>query len=175
MHDCSLGTSPAIPRKLKSYYTKVLRCAHLYIDAAVEDASVLLQIVFSTRTSLVCGVRVIGTPAFTSISTLLVSSFFHPEPSRHAAQPDRARNRDAFALGESVLSELGHEVIVAHARNVRSIVESRRKDDRFDAEPWPGWQESARICWGLPPRSRKAQAELTLISARAGPVNTAED
>src|SRR6202162_3618092 len=32
-----------------------------------------------------------------------------------------------------VLSELGHEVIVAHARNVRLIGESRRKDDRLDA------------------------------------------
>jgi hypothetical protein len=32
-----------------------------------------------------------------------------------------------------LLSELGHEVIVAHARNVRLIAESRRKDDRFDA------------------------------------------
>jgi transposase len=31
------------------------------------------------------------------------------------------------------LSELGHEVIVAHARNVRLIGESRRKDDRLDA------------------------------------------
>ncbi|MGA7629639.1 MAG: transposase [Terriglobales bacterium] len=32
-----------------------------------------------------------------------------------------------------VLSELGHEVIVAHARNVRLIGESREKDDRLDA------------------------------------------
>ena len=32
-----------------------------------------------------------------------------------------------------LLSDLGHEVIVAHARNVRLIGESRRKDDRFDA------------------------------------------
>ena len=32
-----------------------------------------------------------------------------------------------------LLSESGHEVIVAHARNVRLIGESRRKDDRFDA------------------------------------------
>src|ERR1700691_2755197 len=30
------------------------------------------------------------------------------------------------------LSELGHEVIVAHARNVRLIGESRKKDDRLD-------------------------------------------
>jgi hypothetical protein len=32
-----------------------------------------------------------------------------------------------------VLNQLGHEVIVAHARNVRLIGESRRKDDRLDA------------------------------------------
>ena len=31
------------------------------------------------------------------------------------------------------LSEMGHEVIVAHARNVRLIGESSRKDDRLDA------------------------------------------
>jgi Transposase len=35
------------------------------------------------------------------------------------------------------LSELGHEVIVAHARNVRLIGESRRKDDRLDAQTLP--------------------------------------
>jgi transposase len=29
---------------------------------------------------------------------------------------------------------LGHEVIVAHARNVRLIGESSRKDDRLDAQ-----------------------------------------
>ena len=32
------------------------------------------------------------------------------------------------------LSDLGHEVIVAHARKVRLIGESRRKDDRLDAQ-----------------------------------------
>ena len=32
-----------------------------------------------------------------------------------------------------VLTELGHEVIVAHAQKVRLIVKSRRKDDRLDA------------------------------------------
>ena len=36
-------------------------------------------------------------------------------------------------LTSRLLSELGHEVIVAHARNVRLIGESRRKDDRLDA------------------------------------------
>jgi Transposase len=33
-----------------------------------------------------------------------------------------------------LLSEYGHEVIVAHARNVRLIGESRKKDDRLDAQ-----------------------------------------
>jgi transposase len=33
-----------------------------------------------------------------------------------------------------VLSELGHEVIVAHAGNVRLIGESRKKADRLDAQ-----------------------------------------
>jgi len=32
-----------------------------------------------------------------------------------------------------LLSGLGHEAIVAYARNVRLIGESRRKEDRFDA------------------------------------------
>ena len=32
-----------------------------------------------------------------------------------------------------LLSDLGHEVIVAHARNVRLVGESRKKDDRLDA------------------------------------------
>jgi transposase len=32
-----------------------------------------------------------------------------------------------------LLKELGHEPIVAHARSVRLIGESRRKDDRLDA------------------------------------------
>jgi transposase len=68
-----------------------------------------------------------------------------------------------------LLSELGHEVIVAHARNVRLIGESRRKDDRFDARTLA---RLARIDPDLlgpvRHRSRKAQADLTVIRARAG-------
>jgi transposase len=68
-----------------------------------------------------------------------------------------------------VLSELGHEVIVAHARNVRLIGESRRKDDRLDARTLA---RLARIDPQLlcPVRhgSAKAQADLTVIRARAG-------
>src|SRR5271165_571277 len=66
------------------------------------------------------------------------------------------------------LSELGHEVIVAHARNVRLIGESSRKDDRVDARTLA---RLARIDPGLlgPVRHRSAQAQihLTVIRARA--------
>ncbi|MBZ5550448.1 MAG: transposase [Acidobacteriia bacterium] len=68
-----------------------------------------------------------------------------------------------------LLSKLEHEVIVAHARNVRLIGESRRKDDRFDARTLA---RLARIDPDLlgpvQHRSRKAQADLTVIRARAG-------
>jgi transposase len=51
-----------------------------------------------------------------------------------------ARSRVALETGthspwiSRLLSELGHEVIVAHARKVRLIGESRKKDDRLDAQ-----------------------------------------
>jgi transposase len=68
-----------------------------------------------------------------------------------------------------LLSELGHEVIVAHARNVRLIGESRKKDDRLDAQTLA---RRARIdpelLCPVKHRSRKAQADLTVIRARAG-------
>jgi hypothetical protein len=66
-----------------------------------------------------------------------------------------------------LLTELGHEAIVAHSRNVRLIGESRRKDDRLDA------QALARLARIDPPllssiqhRSAQAQADLTVIRAR---------
>jgi transposase len=71
------------------------------------------------------------------------------------------------------LTQLGHEVIVAHARNVRLIGESRRKDDRLDARTLA---RLARIDPGLlgPVRHRSAQAQihLTVIRARAALVST---
>jgi transposase len=44
------------------------------------------------------------------------------------------------------LSELGHEVIVAHARHVRLIGESRKKAIDWMRRPWPGWPGSIRSC-----------------------------
>jgi transposase len=69
-----------------------------------------------------------------------------------------------------LLSELGREVIVAHARNVRLFGESRKKkDDRMDA--WT-LARLARIdpqlLCPVKHRSAKTQADLTVIRARAG-------
>ena len=67
-----------------------------------------------------------------------------------------------------LLTELGHEVIVAHAQKVRLITKSSRKDDRHDARTLA---RLARIDPALlgPVRHRSAQAQihLTVIRARA--------
>jgi transposase len=71
-----------------------------------------------------------------------------------------------------LLKELGHEPIVAHACSVRPIGESRRKDDRLDA------RTLARLVRIDPEllcpvkRSAEAQADLTVIRARAALVRT---
>ena len=79
----------------------------------------------------------------------------------------------AFSLGQPAVGQLGHEVIVAHARNVRLIGESSRKDDRLDARTLA---RLARIDPGLlgpvRHRSAKAQIHLTVIRARAALVST---
>jgi transposase len=68
-----------------------------------------------------------------------------------------------------LLSELGHEVIVAHARNVRLIGESRRKDDRLDAQTLARLARiDPELLSPVKHRSAKAQADLTVIRARAG-------
>jgi transposase len=71
------------------------------------------------------------------------------------------------------LTQLGHEVIVAHARNVRLIGESSRKDDQLDARTLA---RLVRIDPGLlgpvRHRSAKAQIHLTVIRARAALVSS---
>ena len=68
-----------------------------------------------------------------------------------------------------LLSELGHEVIVAHARNVRLIGESRKKDDRLDARTLARLARiDPQLLCPVKHRSAKAQADLTVIRARAG-------
>src|SRR5437773_2996433 len=68
-----------------------------------------------------------------------------------------------------LLSGLGHEVIVAHARNVGLIGESRRKDDRLDAQTLARLARiDPQLLCPVKHRSAKAQADLTVIRARAG-------
>src|SRR5215472_9560077 len=67
-----------------------------------------------------------------------------------------------------LLEELGHEVIVAHARNVRLIGESRRKDDRLDARTLARLARiDPQLLAPVKHRSRQAQADLMVIRARA--------
>jgi transposase len=67
-----------------------------------------------------------------------------------------------------LVSELGHEVIVAHARNVRLIGESRRKDDRMDARMLARLARiDPQLLSPVKHRSAKAQADLTVVRARA--------
>src|SRR5437868_7477737 len=68
-----------------------------------------------------------------------------------------------------LLNDLGHEVIVAHARKVRLIGESRRKDDRLDAQTLARLARiDPQLLCPVKHRSRQAQADLTVIRARAG-------
>ena len=68
-----------------------------------------------------------------------------------------------------VLTELGHEVIVAHAQKVRLIVKSRRKDDRMDARTLARLARiDPELLTPVQHRSAQAQLHLTEVRARAG-------
>jgi transposase len=68
-----------------------------------------------------------------------------------------------------LLTQLGHEVIVAHARNVRLIGESSRKDDQLDARTLARLARiDPHLLSPVQHRSAKAQIHLTVIRARAG-------
>src|SRR5215467_10809328 len=67
-----------------------------------------------------------------------------------------------------ILGELGHEVIVAHARNVRLIGESRKKDDRLDGRTLARLARiDPQLLTPVKHRSAEAQAHLMVIRARA--------
>ena len=67
------------------------------------------------------------------------------------------------------LSGLGHEVIVANARKVRLIGESRQKDDRLDAQTLARLARiDPELLYPVKHRSAQAQADLMMIRARAG-------
>ena len=85
------------------------------------------------------------------------------------------RSRIALEIGthspwiSRLLSELGHEVIVANARKVRLIGESRKKDDRLDAQTLARLARiDPELLCPVKHRSAQAQADLTMIRARAG-------
>ena len=68
-----------------------------------------------------------------------------------------------------LLGELGHEVIVANARKVRLIGESRKKDDRLDAQTLARLARiDPQLLCPVKHRNAQAQADLMMIRARAG-------
>jgi transposase len=73
-----------------------------------------------------------------------------------------------------LVERLGHDVVVAYARQVRLIAENSRKDDRMDARTLA---RLARVDPELlnPVRHRSAEAhrDLTLVRGRAAPINSA--
>src|SRR5215831_6216636 len=72
-----------------------------------------------------------------------------------------------------LLKELGHEVIVAQARKVRLIGESRKKDDRLDARTLARLARvDPELLGPIQHRSAEAQADLIMIRARASLVRT---
>ena len=67
-----------------------------------------------------------------------------------------------------LLTELGHEVLVAHAQKVNLITKSTRKDDRHDAQTLARLARiDAELLCPVRHRSAKAQIHLTVIRARA--------
>ena len=85
------------------------------------------------------------------------------------------RSRIALEIGthspwiSRLLSALGHEVIVANARKVRLIGESRKKDARLDARTLARLARiDPELLYPVKHRSAQAQADLTVIRARAG-------
>jgi transposase len=89
------------------------------------------------------------------------------------------RSRVALEIGthspwiSRLLSELGHEVIVANARKVRLIGESRKKDDRLDAQTLARLARiDPELLYPVKHRSALAQTDLMMIRARAGLVRS---
>jgi transposase len=82
--------------------------------------------------------------------------------------PYCTRNREHSPWVSRLLSELGHEAIVAHARNVRLIGESKRKDDGLDAFTLARLVRiDPQLLCPVKHRSAEAQADLIVIRARA--------
>jgi transposase len=85
------------------------------------------------------------------------------------------RSRIALEIGthspwiSRLLKQWGHEVIVANAHKVRLIGESRKKDDRLDAQTLARLARiDPELLYPVKHRSAQAQADLMMIRARAG-------
>src|SRR5947207_10551959 len=86
------------------------------------------------------------------------------------------RDRNVIPPGSAAVNRAGHEVIVAHARKVRLIGDSSRKDNRIHAQTLAQLGKNRSPAVG-PVRhgGAKAQIHLTVIRTRAGLVSARND
>src|SRR6266576_1258991 len=89
------------------------------------------------------------------------------------ASVDRHRGAGHSRWVSQLLSELGHEVIVANARELRAITGSDRKSDRVDAEKLAQYARvDRRILRPLRHRGEEAQVDMLVLRGRAVLVKT---
>src|SRR2546421_1480426 len=86
------------------------------------------------------------------------------------------RDRNVIPPGSAAVNRAGHEVIVAHARKVRLIGDSSRKDNRIHAQTLAQLGKNRSPAVG-PVRhgGAKAQIHLTVIRTRAGLASARND
>jgi transposase len=138
----------------------------------LEDQQLTIGLDLGDRSSFYC---VLNGAGEVILETKVATS---PEAMRETFSK-MPRSRIALETGthspwvSRLLSELGHETIVAHARNVRLIGESRRKDDRLDAQALARLARiDPRLLSPIQHRSAQAQADLSVIRARYALVRT---
>ena len=87
---------------------------------------------------------------------------------RDTSLPDCHGSGAAFALDSRLLSDFGHQVIVANARQVKLISAARRKNDKLDARTLARLARvDPQLLRPLRHRSEQAQMDLMQIRVRA--------
>src|SRR5206468_2943300 len=88
---------------------------------------------------------------------------------RDAAQPNRARNRDVFALDQPVAQRVGTRSDRGECAQGAADRGERKKDDRLDAQTLARLARiDPELLYPVKRRSAQAQADLMMIRARAG-------
>jgi hypothetical protein len=136
--------------------TRVLRAAYAALGSHVPD-QLFLQHSAGEAGKIILEQKVPTTPeAMKQTFSRIPQSRIALETGTHSPWVSR------------LLTELGHEVIVAHAQKVQLITKSNRKDDRHDARTLARLARiDPELLGPIRHRSVQAQIHLTVIRARA--------